>query len=604
MRKATLSLLAALTLTAITGSSQVTQTFKYTGGVQKFVVPAYVTSITVDVVGASGGNVQTATGGKGGRVQCVVPVTPGETLLIHVGGAGQDADNSSGRIMGGYNGGGTGFDNDDDGWGGGGGGGASDICRSPYSLKKRLVVAGGGGGAGIDGCSASYLLNGGDGGGLTGADGQQAQGGGCDGSGFGGGQTKGGKRGEYTLNPCENRSTDGDFGMGGHGYGWCDNNDEGGSGGGGGWFGGGAGNFGAGGGGSSYAVPEAKDVEHTQGFHTGDGYVIISYKPGLVTAPASPGAVDGPAAICAYSTASYSIAEVSGASSYVWTVPADAKIVSGNGTTAIKVEFGKTQGHITVKAVNSKGESQKQLLAVEVSNLSAIATGVNASCSGGCTGQATASALNGIAPFTYEWSNGETTQTINNLCPGSYSVIITDASGCTAKAVQVISQQSSMTMNVTAEHDTICSGGSTMLHAKGGVSYKWAPESGLNCTSCASTLAKPTVTTTYTVTITDANGCTSVSTVLVHVLSCTGIMETGITSIQVYPVPFKDEFFISGLIAPENEITLINSMGEVVAVKTVGPGNCKLETGKLPAGVYFVTVKTKTGTIKKKVIKE
>src|SRR5687767_14576669 len=249
----TLVLLSALMLTAVQSISQTTQTFKFTGQPQTFVVPKGVTSLKVDVVGGSGGNAQTAIGGKGGRVECIIPVTPGETLQINVGGMGMDGDNKSGRISGGWNGGGTGYD-DEYSWGGSGGGGASDIRVYPYSFKKRLVVAGGGGGGGIDGCSSSYFLNGGDGGGLTADDGQAAQGGGCDGSGFGGSQTKPGKKGEYTLNPCENRSTEADFGMGGHGYGWCDNTDQGGSGGGGGWFGGGAGNFGAGGGGSSYTI--------------------------------------------------------------------------------------------------------------------------------------------------------------------------------------------------------------------------------------------------------------------------------------------------------------------------------------------------------------
>ncbi|MEW6468174.1 MAG: T9SS type A sorting domain-containing protein [Bacteroidota bacterium] len=278
MKKLSTPILAAVfTLIGGTAAAQTTTTFSYTGSVQTFVVPACVTQVTVDVIGASGGNINTATGGLGGRVQCVLPVTPGETLQVFVGGAGANGDNTSGIIAGGFNGGGHGFDNSDP-WGGAGGGGASDIRRSPYNLNDRKVVAGGGGGGGIDGCSSANMLNGGNGGGLIGADGAPSPNT-CVGSGQGGTQTAGGLKGQYPS--CTNLSTDGSFGLGGEGYGNCSNSDEGGSGGGGGWYGGGGGNFGAGGGGSSYTDGSCTSVVHTQGYQTGNGVVLITYTPGL-----------------------------------------------------------------------------------------------------------------------------------------------------------------------------------------------------------------------------------------------------------------------------------------------------------------------------------
>ena len=83
-----------------TGLVPVTETFGFTGGPQSFVVPAGVTSVTIDAFGGQGGSSASATtgtpgpsspGGLGGEAQATVTVTPGETLQVNVGGQGADA---------------------------------------------------------------------------------------------------------------------------------------------------------------------------------------------------------------------------------------------------------------------------------------------------------------------------------------------------------------------------------------------------------------------------------------------------------------------------------------------------------------------------------
>lgn len=57
-------------------------------------------------------------------------------------------------------------------------------------------------------------------------------------------------------------------------------------------------------------------------------------------------------------------------------------------------------------------------------------TVTNETCQGSCNGSAAVTVNNGTGPFTYLWSNGQTSSTLSNLCAGNYSVTVTAANGC------------------------------------------------------------------------------------------------------------------------------------------------------------------------------
>jgi hypothetical protein len=506
-------LLLAASAFALLASAQTTVTFNYTGSVQTFTVPPCVTSLTIDARGAQGGTKNACIGGNGGQVTCTMSVTPGEILNIYVGGAGTNGDNITGVIPGGFNGGGSGYD-DTDPWGGAGGGGASDIRRTPYGLNNRVVVAGGGGGGGIDGCNSANQLAGGVGGGLTGGAGQPSPSG-CVGSGQGGTQSAGGAKGQYTG--CNNSSTDGSFGAGGNGYGNCSNSDDGGSGGGGGWYGGGAGNFGAGGGGSSYTDGTCTGVTHTQGIQSGAGVVMITYNPGTGV-PNQPGVISGPSTICPNTTNTYSIAPVSGATSYTWVLPGGWS--GSSTTTSISATANSTSGTISVTADNACGSSAAQTLSVTVNVMSSSGMFTAPTCNSACNGDAMAMP-SGTGPFTYAWApNGETTQTISNQCAGTYTVTVTGAAGCTAQSVITITQPAMITTSSPSANPTnICSGSCSQLTAGNvtggtpGYTYTWMPG---NLTGTTVSVC-PTAPTVYTLTVNDANNCSANAVVTVNV---------------------------------------------------------------------------------------
>jgi PKD repeat protein len=113
---------------------------------------------------------------------------------------------------------------------------------------------------------------------------------------------------------------------------------------------------------------------------------------------------------------------------------------------------------------------------------------------------------------TYLWSNSMTTQTIA-VSSGTYSVTVTDPSGCSVN--DTITVTANTPPNVTASADTaICPGGTATLSATGAISYLWSTNSPSNPLAVT-----PTANTSYYVTGTDANGCEASDVVIVSILT-------------------------------------------------------------------------------------
>jgi hypothetical protein len=285
--------LAVLTLAiaaAPAHAATVTSTFTYTGGEQTFVVPEGVHSIHVTARGGAGGaNANPKAGGD--RIFADLPVTPGETLYIEVGGNGSDRCCTP-SFNGGAAGGAATIGSDN----GGGGGGATDIRRlprdAPGSLSSRILVAygaggTGGGGSGVASFGGGYLQDPlscpqcGE----AGADADTAAGG----------------SGGAALGVNASDGADGGLGSGGDGGDGGDGTVGGGGGGGGGYYGGGGGgggdtvNPGGGGGGggrgTSFAVNGFGVASRFDWSVLRDTGVEIAYEPGVPIAQVTPSTV-------------------------------------------------------------------------------------------------------------------------------------------------------------------------------------------------------------------------------------------------------------------------------------------------------------------------
>jgi gliding motility-associated-like protein len=142
---------------------------------------------------------------------------------------------------------------------------------------------------------------------------------------------------------------------------------------------------------------------------------------------------------------------------------------------------------------------------------------------GSTNGSIALTATGGTAPYTYSWSPSVGSgATASNLAPGSYTATITDASGCTTTNTGTILTTGSLTVTATPDLTTINQGDTVALTVTGANSYTWTPASGLSCTDCPNPNASPSQSAIYTVTGTDATGCTGTATVTIIVIENCG----------------------------------------------------------------------------------
>jgi hypothetical protein len=216
----------------------------------------------------------------------------------------------------------------------------------------------------------------------------------------------------------------------------------------------------------------------------------------VLPAPAANITPSGPTTFCA--GGSVDLTSSSGAS-YVWSTLET--------TPTIQVTTSGTY-QVTVTGANGCTNTSANLLVTvnPIPNASITAGGPTSFCSGGNV------TLTGNGGGTYVWNTGATTPSITVNSSGTYQVTVT-AAGCSSVSANVnVNVLALPTVGATAAPGTvICQGESIVLNGTGALSYTWS--GGIT----NGVLFAPPVTNTYTVTGTDANGCTNTSTINITV---------------------------------------------------------------------------------------
>jgi hypothetical protein len=149
--------------------------------------------------------------------------------------------------------------------------------------------------------------------------------------------------------------------------------------------------------------------------------------------------------------------------------------------------------------------------------LSSAITAANVSCNGGSNGAATVAAAGGTAPYTYNWTpGGQTTATATGLAVGTYTATVTDANGCSYANTVTITQPATL-VALAANTTPVCSGDSMAVIGTtygGTAPYGFAWTGPVSASIPVISIANATTAAagTYTLTVTDANGCAATAT--------------------------------------------------------------------------------------------
>lgn len=201
-----------------------------------------------------------------------------------------------------------------------------------------------------------------------------------------------------------------------------------------------------------------------------------------------------------------------------------------------------------------------------------------------CAGNMSSNTASGAN--TYTWSNGVLNGSLfTPTATASYSVIGRAVNGCTNSASSIIYVNPLPAFSVNTNSTTICPGQTATL-SFGNVALSYS----LNGVACISPSAaiSPSMNTTYTITGTTAQGCSTTKTFTQVVVPCAGVEEIAGYSLQnifAYPNPSLGSFKLRS--GSDETVMIVNELGQTIRTVALSAGNEATVSG-LTNGIYFV----------------
>lgn len=302
---------------------------------------------------------------------------------------------------------------------------------------------------------------------------------------------------------------------------------------------------------------------------------------------------------------------------------------NGNSTSTITNLSG---GTYKVTVTDAQGLTKKKTFKInEPSAINLSVSSTDVSCHGDNDGTAKANVHGGNSPYTYLWSNGETTRKITGLYQGTYTVTVTDENGCTKTGVAYVEEPTllQITNTIVSPDPTHPGKFSITVTATGGTPYnngyryRRCSQSGSDCTSWqVSNVLTNLSPGTYLVKVKDANGCIAMETVSINSAGCmmepSEIITMEIDNLPVEPIhllsirteddPAHFEFtslrpnpgkeyaiiFWNSVQNEEVDIQVTDLTGRPILKRnieaTIGQNESLLDMSDLAPGIYFVSI--------------
>jgi uncharacterized repeat protein (TIGR01451 family) len=236
-------------------------------------------------------------------------------------------------------------------------------------------------------------------------------------------------------------------------------------------------------------------------------------------------------------------------------------------------------GSYTVTVTDANGCTDVAWVYISIQGMPTDSMTVNPATCGLSNGQISLQIYGGTPPFTYQWSNGATTQNISGLAPGNYAVTVTDAGGCTLTVVGTVGNVGGLNLSMTAVQPTCgTANGSLQVNASGGTppyTYLW---SNGGTTAAITGIGVGS----YTVTVSDAGSCTNTLSYMLSSTGCEGTIEGRVVADQNADCIVNGaDFGMGGIIVNLGAYwTVTDSMGYYS--QDVLPGSYSVTQGALP----------------------
>ncbi len=220
------------------------------------------------------------------------------------------------------------------------------------------------------------------------------------------------------------------------------------------------------------------------------------------------------------------VAGGNGSFTYAWTGTG----VSSN-TSNIATDL--TAGNYNYTITDLKGCTKTAQIAISqpIAAISVTGNSTNVTCNGLSNGSIDMTVAGGTTPYSLVWADNSsiTNEDRTGLAPGSYTLNVTDANGCTANGdAKTISQPATLAVTISSNLQCFTgSNGALTANVTGGTApftYAWTGVSGI--TTTATWTGRTTG--IYNVTVTDANSCTATKTITINTPSSTtcGVFKT------------------------------------------------------------------------------